>query len=140
MERITLDAGRQQEPVVFTQGKQAFSLGAATARLEIVVDAADVGKLYAVKSVLQRMGVEEIMESALLCHGSRKGRPMSYRGLEYTANCAEKVKIEMLVAADAVEALVATLVALVKAENVEDWRLYITPEVYPVVLDMAPRS
>ena len=60
-------------------------------------------KLQEVESALQKIGIEEFMESALICHGRQKGQAMLYRGVEHMANFVEKVKLEIIAADDAVE-------------------------------------
>ncbi|MFA7346402.1 MAG: P-II family nitrogen regulator [Desulfurivibrionaceae bacterium] len=85
------------------------------------------GKLEEVKSALQRIGIFEFMESALICHGRQKGQTMLYRGVEHVANFVEKVKLEIIAADDAVEKIVATITAIAKTERREDCRIYLLP-------------
>jgi nitrogen regulatory protein P-II 1 len=53
-------------------------------------------KLEEVESALQKIGIEEFMESALICHGRQKGQAMLYRGVEHMANFVEKVNWKLL--------------------------------------------
>jgi len=136
MERTHIDHGHYNGPAMFAHGPTFLSHCIEKARLEIVVPADAVGKLYEIKAALQQMGVEEFMESTLLCHG-QKGRTQSYRGVAYATSFVEKVKLEMLVAADSVEALVAIIGRIAKAEGMEDWRLSLTPQVFPIDLTVS---
>lgn len=140
MERTQFDHGQQQGPAMPVHGALDLSHFVEKARLEIIVDADSVEKLYAVKSALQQMGVEEFMESTLLWHGRRKGRAASYRGVPYATNFVERVKLEMLVPIDSVENLVAAIGNIAKTAELGDWRLCFTPQVFPVDVTASPRS
>ncbi|MFA6498315.1 MAG: P-II family nitrogen regulator [Desulfurivibrionaceae bacterium] len=84
-------------------------------------------KLEEVESALQKIGVEEFMESALTCHGRQKGQAMLYRGAEHVANFVEKIKLEIIAADDSVGKIVETIGAIAKTERREDCRIYILP-------------
>ncbi|MHC1713357.1 MAG: P-II family nitrogen regulator [Solidesulfovibrio sp.] len=99
-----------------------------------------VGKLYVVKDVLQQLGAEEFMESTLLCHGRQEVRAMSYRGIEFSSQFVEKVKIEFLAPLDAVEKLIEAIGDVARTEGMEDWRLYVVPEVFPIALTVSQRA
>ncbi len=85
-------------------------------------------KLEEVESALQAMGVEEFMESALICHGrQQKGQAMLYRGTEYVANSVEKIRLEIIAAEDSVGKIVEAIRTIAKTERREDCRIYILP-------------
>ena len=84
-------------------------------------------KLDEVKSALQKIGIEEIMESALICHGSQKRQRLFYRGAEYMKNFVEQIKLEIVAAGDLVGKIVAVIGNIAKTERKEDCRICILP-------------
>jgi len=84
-------------------------------------------KLDEVKDALQRIGIDEFMESAFICHGRQKGQAMLYRGAEYVANFVERVKLEIIAADDSVGKIIEVIGTIAKTERSEDCRIYIFP-------------
>ena len=84
-------------------------------------------KLDEVESALKKIGIEEFMESALICHGRQKGQAMIYRGAEYVADFVEKVKLEIIAADDSVGKIVEVISNIAKTERMEDCRIFIHP-------------
>lgn len=84
-------------------------------------------KLEEVRSALQNLGIEEFMESAVCCHGRRKGEAMVYRGVEYVANFVEKVKLEIIAADDSVGKIIEAIGTIAKTERREDCRIFVLP-------------
>lgn len=84
-------------------------------------------KLEEVESALQKIGIDEFMESALICHGRQKGQAMLYRGVEHMANFVEKVKLEIIAADDSVGKIVEVIGNIAKTERMEDCRIFILP-------------
>ncbi len=84
-------------------------------------------KLHEVKNALQNLGIEEIMESPLICHGRQKGEAMLYRGAEYVANFVEKVKIEVIAGDDLVGKIVEVIGTVARTERRDDCRIFILP-------------
>ena len=140
MDRTHIDNDQQRWIGLFSYDDTCFQNFVAKAKLEIIVAADSVVKLYAVKAALQQMGVDEFLESSILCHGHRMGQKASYRGVAYTANFVEKLKLEMLVPIDSVVPVVEAIGNIAKAEGMEDWRLCLTPQVFPVDLTASLRS
>jgi nitrogen regulatory protein P-II 1 len=84
-------------------------------------------KLDEVKSALQKIGIEDITEIALICHGSQKRQRLFYRGAEYVTNLVEKVTLEIIAADDSVGKIVAIIGNIAKTERREDCRIFILP-------------
>jgi nitrogen regulatory protein P-II 1 len=82
-------------------------------------------KLDEVIAALKAIGIEEFMESTLICHGRRKGQTILYRGAECVANFAEKVKLEIVAADDAVGRVVEAIGSIAKTERRADCCIYI---------------
>jgi len=49
-------------------------------------------KLDEVKFALQKIGIEVLLESAIICHGRQKGRATFYHGTEYVVNLSGESK------------------------------------------------
>jgi len=82
-------------------------------------------KLPEVRNALDDMGVEDFLESSVLCHG--KGRVMVFRGAKFAAQVAEKVKLEIIAADDASEKIIEVLGSLFQAGHREECRIAIRP-------------
>ena len=85
------------------------------------------GKLGEVEEALQEMGIEDFMESTIICHGHQKKLAMVYRGDEYVTDTAAKVKLEIIADDDSVEKIVAVIGTIAKAEQSEDSRIFVLP-------------
>ncbi len=84
-------------------------------------------KLNEVKAALQEIGIDDVMESALVCHGRQKGTSMFYRGAEYVANFVEKVKLEIIAADEAVSKIVELIGSIARTERKDECRIFILP-------------
>ncbi|MBF0475450.1 MAG: P-II family nitrogen regulator [Deltaproteobacteria bacterium] len=84
-------------------------------------------KLEEVKSALQQIGINEIMESALICHGRQKKQMMLYRGANYSVDDVKKTKLEIIAADDSVTKIVELIGNIAKTERKEDCRIFILP-------------
>jgi len=82
-------------------------------------------KLEEVNAAMQHLGVEEIMESEIISHGSTKVENLSYRGAEYAIDFIKKIKVEMIVADNLVAKVVKTIIDIAKTERKEDCRIFI---------------
>src|SRR5690242_8160672 len=69
-------------------------------------------KLQEVRTALAELGIDDFMESAVLCHG--KGQTMMFRGATFMANIVEKVKLEIIAADDAAERIIAAIGAIAR--------------------------
>jgi len=83
-------------------------------------------KLQEVRSALDDIGVEDFMESSVICHG-QKGRTMIFRGAKFEAYVAEKVKLEIISDDDSAETIIAAIGSIFKAGNRDDCRIAVRP-------------
>ena len=83
-------------------------------------------KLQEVRSALDDIGVEDFMESSVICHG-QKGRTMIFRGAKFEAYVAEKVKLEIIAADDCVGKVIEVIGNIARTQRMEDCRIYILP-------------
>ena len=84
-------------------------------------------KLDDVKAALRNIGIDEFMESVLICHGRKKGQMMLFRGSEYMLNFVEKIKLEIIAADDTVGKIVEAIGTTARTERQDDCRIYILP-------------
>ena len=84
-------------------------------------------KLQEVRNALTEMGIEEFMESAIMCHGRQKGQTMMFRGATFVANIVEKVKLEIIAADDSVGKIIEVIGSIAGTGRREDCRIAIRP-------------
>ena len=84
-------------------------------------------KLIEVKAALLELGIEDIMESALIIHGSKKGQSMFYRGAEIVIDFVERVRLEIIAADESVGKIIEVIGNIAKTERREDCRIFILP-------------
>ena len=81
--------------------------------------------LAEVKAAMQELGIEEIMESEIISHGSKKADTMSYRGAEYATDFIKKIKVEIIAADNLVAKVVKTIREIAGTERKEDCRIFV---------------
>ena len=91
-------------------------------QIEAVIDRF---KLQEVRDALEDMGIDDFMESAIMCH--QKGQTMVFRGASFMANIVEKVKLEIIAADDSVARIIEAIGAITRTGLREDCRIAIRP-------------
>jgi len=89
-------------------------------------------KLKEVKTALQTIGIEDIRERKLICHGRQKGDSMLCRGAEYVEYFVKKVKLEIIAADESVWKIIEVIGIIARTERKEDCRINILPFVAAV--------
>lgn len=84
-------------------------------------------KLEEVRNALDEIGVEDVMESAVITHSHQKSQVMSFRGARFVADIVEKVKLEIIAADDAVAKIIEAIGSIARTERKEDCRIAIRP-------------
>jgi len=84
-------------------------------------------KLTEVRSALDALGIEDFMESPVLCHTHQRQPTLSFRGARFGANIVEKVKLEVIAADEAAGTIAATIGAIARSGKCEDCRIAIRP-------------
>jgi nitrogen regulatory protein P-II 2 len=74
-------------------------------------------KLDDVREALSEIGVSGITATEVKGFGRQKGHTELYRGAEYTVDFLPKVKLEIAIAADQVDAVVAVISASAKSDD-----------------------
>ena len=81
--------------------------------------------LAEVKAAMQELGIEEMMESEIISHGSKKVETMSYRGAEYATDFIKKIKVEIIAADNIVAKVVKTIRDIAGTGRNEDCRIFV---------------
>jgi nitrogen regulatory protein P-II 1 len=84
-------------------------------------------KLDDVKDALGRLGIQGMTIQEVKGFGRQRGHTELYRGAEYVVDFLPKVKIEVLVDDDKVEAVVATVQEAANTGRIGDGKVFITP-------------
>ncbi len=84
-------------------------------------------KLDEVKEALIAIGVEGITVSEVRGHGRQKGHKEVYRGQEYEVDLLPKVKLEIVVADENSDRIVATLAQSARTGKIGDGKIFVFP-------------
>ncbi|MDN3712204.1 P-II family nitrogen regulator [Paracoccus cavernae] len=84
-------------------------------------------KLDDVKEALQEVGVQGLSVTEVKGFGRQKGHTELYRGAEYVVDFLPKVKIEMVLPDDLVEAAIDAIVSAARTEKIGDGKIFVTP-------------
>jgi len=83
-------------------------------------------KLEDVKDSLAEIGVTGMTVSEVKGYGRQQGHSELYRGAEYVVDFLPKIKIELVVAADAVEQTVNTIVEAARTGKIGDGKIFVS--------------
>ncbi len=84
-------------------------------------------KLDEVKEALQEVGVQGLSVIEVKGFGRQKGHTELYRGAEYIVDFLPKVKIEVVLDDDQVEAAIEAIVDAAKTEKIGDGKIFVSP-------------
>ncbi len=84
-------------------------------------------KLDEVKEALQEAGVQGMTVSEVKGFGRQKGHTELYRGAEYVVDFLPKVKIEIIVADETVQAAVEAIANAAKTGRIGDGKIFVSP-------------
>lgn len=83
-------------------------------------------KLDEVKEALNEIGIQGITVSEVKGFGRQKGHTELYRGAEYVVDFIPKIKMEIIVADDAVAKVIETIEASAKTGRIGDGKIFVT--------------
>jgi nitrogen regulatory protein P-II 1 len=83
-------------------------------------------KLDEVKEALQEIGVQGLSVIEVKGFGRQKGHTELYRGAEYVVDFLPKVKIEVVLADDQVDAAIEAIIAAAKTDKIGDGKIFVT--------------
>ena len=84
-------------------------------------------KLEEVKDALSELGIEGMTVTEVKGFGRQKGHTEIYRGSEYTVDFLPKVKVEIVVPDDKVEAATKSVLTTAKTGKIGDGKIFILP-------------
>ena len=84
-------------------------------------------KLDEVKEALQEVGVQGLSVIEVKGFGRQKGHTELYRGAEYVVDFLPKVKVEVVLDDDQVDAAIAAIVDAAKTDKIGDGKIFISP-------------
>lgn len=79
-----------------------------------------------VKDALREIGVEGMTVSDVRGHGRQKGHTEVYRGREYSVDLIPKVKLEMILPDNLVDAAVQTILRTARTGKIGDGKIFVT--------------
>ena len=83
-------------------------------------------KLDEVKEALQEVGVQGLSVIEVKGFGRQKGHTELYRGAEYVVDFLPKVKIEVVLDDDQVEAAIEAIVDAAKTDKIGDGKIFVS--------------
>ena len=83
-------------------------------------------KLDEVKEALQEAGIQGLSVTEVKGFGRQKGHTELYRGAEYVVDFLPKVKIEVVLADDMVEAAIAAIVTAARTDKIGDGKIFVS--------------
>ena len=84
-------------------------------------------KLEEVRQALDGLGIEGLTVSEVKGYGRQKGHTEIYRGAEYEVSFIPKIKIETVVAADAVDKVIEAISSVAKTGQIGDGKIFVSP-------------
>lgn len=113
-------------PSVTDNGKQARPLGGTKgATMKLVMAVIKPFKLDEVREALTALGIQGLTVSEVKGFGRQKGQTEIYRGAEYAVNFLPKVKIEVAVSDDLVDAVVEALQKSANTGRIGDGKIFV---------------
>jgi len=82
-------------------------------------------KLDEVRDALTAIGVQGLTVTEVKGYGRQKGHTEIYRGTEYAVSFLPKIKIEIAVASDQVEKVLAAISAAAKTGQIGDGKIFV---------------
>lgn len=95
--------------------------------LELVTAIIKPHKLEEVKEALLANGVEGLTVTEVRGFGRQRGKTENFRGSEYNIDFVPKVRLDILVAAELADKVVAVIVDTARTEKIGDGKVWTTP-------------
>jgi nitrogen regulatory protein P-II 1 len=84
-------------------------------------------KLDEVKEALQEAGIQGLSVIEVKGFGRQKGHTELYRGAEYVVDFLPKVKIEVVLDDDLVDAAIEAIIDAAKTDKIGDGKIFVSP-------------
>ena len=105
-----------------TEGRRKLGAGA----MKLVSAIIKPFKLDEVRDALTAAGVQGLTITEVKGYGRQKGHTEIYRGAEYVVSFLPKVKVEVVVATEQVEAVVAAIMGAARTGQIGDGKVFVT--------------
>jgi nitrogen regulatory protein P-II 1 len=83
-------------------------------------------KFEAVKDVLTELGIGGMTISDVRGHGRQKGHTETYRGREYTVDLLPKIKLEMVLPENLVDAAIDAIIKTAATGKIGDGKIFLS--------------
>ena len=83
-------------------------------------------KLDEVKEALQEAGIQGLSVTEVKGFGRQKGHTELYRGAEYVVDFLPKVKIEVVLADDMVDAAIEAIISAARTDKIGDGKIFVS--------------
>ncbi len=107
--------------------RAASQAGNGVANMKIVMAIIKPFKLDEVRDALTSAGVHGLTVTEVKGYGRQKGHTEIYRGAEYAVSFLPKLKIEVAVASDLVEAVIAAISSSARTGQIGDGKIFVSP-------------
>jgi nitrogen regulatory protein P-II 1 len=84
-------------------------------------------KLDEVKEALQEAGIQGLSVTEVKGFGRQKGHTELYRGAEYVVDFLPKVKIEVVLSDDMVDAAIEAIINAARTDKIGDGKIFVYP-------------
>ena len=84
-------------------------------------------KLEEVREALSTLGVQGITVTEVKGFGRQKGHTELYRGAEYVVDFLPKVKIEVVLSDEQVDAAVEAIISAARTDKIGDGKIFVSP-------------
>ncbi len=84
-------------------------------------------KLDEVKEALQEAGIQGLSVTEVKGFGRQKGHTELYRGAEYVVDFLPKVKIEVVLSDDMVDAAIEAIISTARTDKIGDGKIFVSP-------------
>jgi nitrogen regulatory protein PII len=95
--------------------------------MKLIVAVIKPFKLEEVRQALTQIGVQGLMVSEVKGYGRQSGHTEIYRGAEYVVNFVPKIKIEMVVPNDRVDAIIEAISTTARTGKIGDGKIFVAP-------------
>ena len=83
-------------------------------------------KLDEVKEALQELGIQGLSVTEVKGFGRQKGHTELYRGAEYVVDFLPKVKIEVAISDDLLDAAIEAIISSAKTDKIGDGKIFVS--------------
>ena len=125
----TWNLGLSAQGVQFAAGRvcqRSFAFSVLNADMKKIEAIIKPFKLEEVKDALGEVGIEGMTVSEVKGFGRQKGHTEIYRGSEYTVDFLPKIKLEVVISDERLEAAVAAIVKSAKTGKIGDGKVFVS--------------